>query len=56
MIRTGSYDPSALAPGVVPLAAPTLPLWPAAGVLLGLVPAFVAPAPPLAETPSKEAS
>ncbi|MFC9461747.1 energy-coupling factor transporter transmembrane component T [Streptomyces sp. NPDC056983] len=56
MIRTGSYDPSALAPGVVPLAAPTLPLWPAAGVLLGLLPAFVAPAPPLAETPSKEAS
>ncbi|WP_326775979.1 energy-coupling factor transporter transmembrane component T [Streptomyces sp. NBC_01445] len=56
MIRAGSYDPSALAPGVVPLAAPTLPLWPAAGVLLGLLPAFVAPAPPLAETPSKEAS
>ncbi|MEU6661309.1 CbiQ family ECF transporter T component [Streptomyces sp. NPDC046821] len=56
MIRTGSYDPGALAPGVVPLAAPALPLWPAAGVLLGLLPAFVAPAPPLAETPSKEAS
>ncbi|OIJ67234.1 cobalt ABC transporter permease [Streptomyces mangrovisoli] len=38
-------DPSALSPGVVPLVAPALPLWPAAAVLLGLIPAFVAPAP-----------
>ncbi|WP_435862854.1 energy-coupling factor transporter transmembrane component T [Streptomyces massasporeus] len=38
-------DPAALHPGVVPLAAPTLPLWPAAAVLLGLLPAFVAPDP-----------
>ncbi|SCG09437.1 energy-coupling factor transport system permease protein, partial [Streptomyces sp. MnatMP-M17] len=29
-----------------PLVAPTLPLWPAAGVLLGLLPALVAPVPP----------
>lgn len=36
-------DPEALHPGVVPLVAPGLPLWPAAAVLLGLVPAFVAP-------------
>ncbi|ANH91299.1 cobalt ABC transporter permease [Streptomyces sp. SAT1] len=36
-------DPEALRPGVVPLVAPGLPLWPAAAVLLGLVPAFVAP-------------
>ncbi|MFF5569855.1 energy-coupling factor transporter transmembrane component T [Streptomyces luteogriseus] len=38
-------DPAALHPGVVPLVAPTLPLWPAAAVLLGLLPAFVAPDP-----------
>ncbi|WP_234438455.1 CbiQ family ECF transporter T component [Streptomyces sp. NRRL S-340] len=37
-------DPQALHPGVVPLTAPGLPVWPAAAVLLGLVPAFVAPA------------
>ncbi|MFE1247397.1 energy-coupling factor transporter transmembrane component T [Streptomyces sp. NPDC058735] len=36
-------DPAALHPGVVPLVAPALPLWPAAAVLLGLLPAFVAP-------------
>jgi energy-coupling factor transport system permease protein len=34
-------DPGALTPGVVPLVAPTLPLWPAAAVLLGLIPAFL---------------
>ncbi|CAL9577975.1 energy-coupling factor transporter transmembrane component T [Streptomyces sp. enrichment culture] len=38
-------DPAALHPGVVPLVAPVLPLWPAAAVLLGLLPAFVTPAP-----------
>jgi energy-coupling factor transport system permease protein len=38
-------DPAALHPGVVPLVAPALPLWPAAAVLLGLLPAFAAPAP-----------
>ncbi|MFF7788933.1 CbiQ family ECF transporter T component [Streptomyces sp. NPDC007991] len=40
-----SRDPAALHPGVVPLMAPTLPLWPAAAILLGLLPAFVAPDP-----------
>ncbi|MDQ0990604.1 CbiQ family ECF transporter T component [Streptomyces sp. V3I7] len=39
-------DPAALHPGVVPLAAPALPLWPAAAVLLALTPAFVAPKEP----------
>ncbi|MFJ3770912.1 CbiQ family ECF transporter T component [Streptomyces sp. NPDC090075] len=39
-------DPDALRPGVVPLVAPTLPLWPAAAVLLGLLPAFVVPKEP----------
>ncbi|WP_457464514.1 energy-coupling factor transporter transmembrane component T [Streptomyces sp. TE5632] len=38
-------DPAALHPGVVPLVAPTLPLWPAAAVLIGLLPAFITPAP-----------
>ncbi|MFF9175887.1 energy-coupling factor transporter transmembrane component T [Streptomyces sp. NPDC014793] len=38
-------DPDALHPGVVPLVAPTLPLWPAAAVLLALLPAFVVPKP-----------
>ncbi|MEV7790478.1 energy-coupling factor transporter transmembrane component T [Streptomyces sp. NPDC087512] len=38
-------DPAALHPGVIPLVAPSLPLWPAAAVLLGLLPAFVTPAP-----------
>ncbi len=45
MIRAASYAPGALQPSVVPLTAPTLPLWPAAGVLLGLLPAFASPAP-----------
>ncbi|UUN26639.1 energy-coupling factor transporter transmembrane protein EcfT [Streptomyces sp. FIT100] len=45
VILTGSYDPAALRPGVVPLTAPVLPLWPAAAVLVGLVPAFTAPVP-----------
>ncbi|MBQ0830140.1 energy-coupling factor transporter transmembrane protein EcfT [Streptomyces sp. RG38] len=51
-------DPAALYPGVVPLTAPALPLWPAAAVLLGLLPAFVTPAPerPSAAQPAEEPS
>ncbi|MFE3737575.1 energy-coupling factor transporter transmembrane protein EcfT [Streptomyces sp. NPDC059134] len=45
LIVAGAADPAALHPGVVPLETPTLPLWPAAGVLIGLLPAFIAPAP-----------
>ncbi|MEW1694832.1 energy-coupling factor transporter transmembrane component T [Streptomyces sp. NPDC093249] len=45
MIRAGAYAPEALRPGVVPLTAPQLPLWPALSVLVGLLPAFVAPVP-----------
>lgn len=45
MIWAASYDASALHPGVVPLTAPTLPLWPAVAILAGLLPAFVAPVP-----------
>ncbi|WP_071659670.1 energy-coupling factor transporter transmembrane component T [Streptomyces humi] len=37
----GARDPDALRPGVVPLVAPALPLWPAAAVLLGLLPALI---------------
>ncbi|MFI9173018.1 energy-coupling factor transporter transmembrane component T [Streptomyces lincolnensis] len=44
MVLASSYDPEALHPGVVPLVAPALPLWPAVAVLLGLLPAFLAPA------------
>ncbi|MFJ8794305.1 CbiQ family ECF transporter T component [Streptomyces sp. NPDC102462] len=39
-------NPAALHPGVVPLTAPTLPLWPAAAVLLALIPAAVVPKEP----------
>ncbi|MFE3516066.1 energy-coupling factor transporter transmembrane protein EcfT [Streptomyces sp. NPDC059166] len=46
MIRAGAVDPGALHPGVVPLTAPVLPLWPAVAVLIGLLPAVVAPLPP----------
>ncbi|MEU1516932.1 CbiQ family ECF transporter T component [Streptomyces sp. NPDC005811] len=34
-------DPAVLRPGVLPLTAPALPVWPAAAVLLGLLPAFL---------------
>ncbi|MHB9862232.1 energy-coupling factor transporter transmembrane component T [Streptomyces sp. YIM S03343] len=47
-----SADPAALRPGVVPLVSPTLPLWPAASVLLGLLPAFVVPSPSFQDAPS----
>lgn len=46
LIHAGTVDPAALHPGVVPLQAPALPLWPAAAILIGLLPAFVAPVPP----------
>ncbi|MFF2851470.1 energy-coupling factor transporter transmembrane component T [Streptomyces sp. NPDC058001] len=44
LIRGGAVDPAALHPGVVPLSVPELPLW-SAVVLVGLLPAFVTPAP-----------
>jgi energy-coupling factor transport system permease protein len=46
VIWAQAADPAALAPSVVPLTAPGLPLWPALAVLAGLLPAFVAPVPP----------
>ncbi|MFG2607747.1 CbiQ family ECF transporter T component [Streptomyces sp. NPDC048514] len=45
LVLASARDPQALHPGVVPLVAPTLPLWPAAAVLLALLPAFVVPRP-----------
>ncbi|MFI7007193.1 energy-coupling factor transporter transmembrane component T [Streptomyces sp. NPDC050145] len=45
MIVSGVRDPASLQPSVVPLTLPALPLLPAAGVLVGLLPAFVAPVP-----------
>ncbi|MGV9939382.1 energy-coupling factor transporter transmembrane component T [Streptomyces sp. NPDC003401] len=45
-----SADPQALHPGVIPLTAPTLPLWPAAAVLVGLLPALLSA--PLPKEPS----
>ncbi|MEU0689104.1 CbiQ family ECF transporter T component [Streptomyces uncialis] len=52
LIRFGSLDPAALRPGVVPLTAPELPLWPALAILAGLLPALVAPAPVRAGEPA----
>lgn len=51
MIRATAYAPAALDPPAVPLTAPTLPLWPALSLLLGLLPAFVAPVPRPAAAP-----
>ncbi|WP_372347369.1 energy-coupling factor transporter transmembrane component T [Streptomyces sp. KL116D] len=56
MIWSGGQDPAALQPPVVPLAMPQLPLWPAAGILLGLLPAFVTPAPHPPTKPTEAAS
>jgi energy-coupling factor transport system permease protein len=56
MVLAATYAPDALDPPAVPLSAPTLPLWPAACVLLGLVPAVAAPAaaPQRAKAPEGE--
>ena len=55
MIWAGTADPEALSPGVVPLTAPVLPLWPAVAVLVGLLPAAVAPLPPSPSQPKERA-
>ncbi|MFM9699495.1 energy-coupling factor transporter transmembrane component T [Streptomyces europaeiscabiei] len=46
LIVLAAYDSAALHPTIVPLTSPDLPLRPAAAILLGLLPAFVVPAPP----------
>ncbi|WP_406860666.1 energy-coupling factor transporter transmembrane protein EcfT [Streptomyces sp. HUAS MG47] len=45
MIAANGSAYEALHPGVVPLVAPELPVWPAAAVLMGLAPAWLAPVP-----------
>jgi len=45
MIGAGTVDPQLLHPSLYPLRWPDLPLVPLAAVLLGLLPAFVAPLP-----------
>ncbi|GGO52802.1 hypothetical protein GCM10012287_37950 [Streptomyces daqingensis] len=52
LVAAGDVFPEALQPPAVPLALPPLPLWPAAGLLVGLLPALVAPVP----APSRPAS
>ncbi|MET8824967.1 CbiQ family ECF transporter T component [Streptomyces sp. NPDC004610] len=44
-------DTGALHPGIIPPTVPELPLWPAAAILLGLLPAFVTPSPRPVSTP-----
>ncbi|MEU5024818.1 CbiQ family ECF transporter T component [Streptomyces milbemycinicus] len=56
MIWAASYAPQALNPPAVPLTAPVLPLWPAAGVLVGLLPAVVAPGPGPGSAPGPESA
>ncbi|WP_078500689.1 energy-coupling factor transporter transmembrane component T [Wenjunlia vitaminophila] len=51
LIWAGRHQPDALHPQTVPVTAPSLPLLPAAFVLLGLVPAVAAPAPARAPRP-----
>ena len=46
MVAAGAYDPLLLHPSLYPLRWPDLPLVPFAAVLVGLLPAVAAPAPP----------
>jgi energy-coupling factor transport system permease protein len=50
LILCEAYDSAALHPTVVPLTAPDLPLWPAAALLVGLLPSFAVPGPPAPAT------
>jgi len=50
MIVAGSQDAGALNPSVSPPAWPTLPLLPAAAILLALLPAVLTPRPPVERT------
>lgn len=52
MIAASTADPAGLHPGVVPLVTPGLPLWPAAAILVGLLPTVVAPVPAPAPAPT----
>jgi energy-coupling factor transport system permease protein len=48
MIVAGMHDAGALNPSIYPAAWPTLPLLPAAAILLALLPAVLTPPPPIA--------
>lgn len=50
VIAVGVVDPSGLHPPLQPLGWPTLPLWPAAAIALGTLPAWLAPPSRLAMT------
>lgn len=54
-IIVGVMDPEALIAPVVPLAWPTLPVVPALGILVGLIPAVVTPPPPVMQSVIAEA-
>ncbi|THC54084.1 energy-coupling factor transporter transmembrane component T [Streptomyces sp. A1499] len=51
-VWAAASDAAALNPGVVPLVAPALPLWPAAAALIGLLPGLVAPVPTGEQAPA----
>jgi len=46
VVAAGAGDPTALHPSLTPLTWPPLPLLPAAAVVVGALPAWIAPAPP----------
>ena len=50
LVVAGGFDPLLLHPSLYPLRWPDLPVVPLAGVLLGVLPAFVAPRPPRQES------
>lgn len=56
MIVAGSHDPGALNPSIFPPAWPTLPLLPAAAILLAVLPAVLTPPPPIAVAPPGRSS
>jgi energy-coupling factor transport system permease protein len=45
MLVTGGYDPLLLHPSLYPLVWPDLPLLPLAAILVGVLPAWLAPRP-----------
>ncbi|WP_181769204.1 CbiQ family ECF transporter T component, partial [Streptomyces albidus (ex Kaewkla and Franco 2022)] len=56
MVAASSSFPEALQPPAVPLTLPGLPLWPAAALFVGLLPAFVAPVPATSRARSPESA
>jgi energy-coupling factor transport system permease protein len=56
VIAAGIHDASALNPSLFPLAWPTLPIVPAAGILCALAPVALTPPPPLDARPPNRAT